>query len=71
VQRTSSPQYARLNKVVAVDVGERRPDGVIYDVFEILALFHCHTLGSPRAQNEREFNGTFTTFTPIDHRNEV
>jgi Protein of unknown function (DUF3237) len=33
---TSSPRYAWLNKVVSVGVGERRPDGVVYEVFEIL-----------------------------------
>jgi hypothetical protein len=33
---TSSPHYAWLNKIVTVGVGERRPDSVIYEVFEIL-----------------------------------
>ena len=33
---TSSPKYAWLNKVVTIGVGERRPDSVIYEVFEIL-----------------------------------
>jgi hypothetical protein len=33
---TSSPKYDWLNKVVCVAVGERRPDGVSYEVFEIL-----------------------------------
>src|SRR5262245_14196192 len=33
---TSSQKYAWLNKVVTVGVGERRPDSVIYEVFEIL-----------------------------------
>lgn len=33
---TSSPKYAWLNKIVSVGIGERRPDGVIYEVFEIL-----------------------------------
>jgi hypothetical protein len=33
---TSSPQYAWLNKIVTVGVGERRPGGVTYEVFEIL-----------------------------------
>jgi Protein of unknown function (DUF3237) len=33
---TSSPTYAWLNKIVTVGVGERLPDGVTYDVFEIL-----------------------------------
>jgi hypothetical protein len=33
---TSSPKYAWLNKVVSVAVGERTPDGVTYEVFEIL-----------------------------------
>ena len=32
---TSSPQYAWLNKIVAVSVGERQPDGVGYEVYEI------------------------------------
>jgi hypothetical protein len=36
VFETSSPQYLWLNNVVAVGVGERLPDGVIYNVFEIL-----------------------------------
>lgn len=33
---TSSTAYAWLNKIVSVGVGDRRPDSVIYDVFEIL-----------------------------------
>jgi len=33
---TSSPKHDWLNKVVCVAVGERRPDGVSYEVFEIL-----------------------------------
>ena len=33
---TSSPKYAWLNKIVSVGVGERRPDSVVYEVFEIL-----------------------------------
>jgi len=33
---TSAPNYAWLNKIVSVGVGDRRPDSVIYEVFEIL-----------------------------------
>jgi hypothetical protein len=33
---TSSPRYAWLNKVVSIAIGERTPDGVTYEVFEIL-----------------------------------
>jgi hypothetical protein len=33
---TSSSKYAWLNKIVSVAVGERQPDGVSYEVFEIL-----------------------------------
>jgi hypothetical protein len=33
---TSSPAYAWLNTIVAVGVGRRVPDGVVYDVFEVL-----------------------------------
>jgi len=33
---TSSAKYAWLNKIVSVAVGERQPDGVTYEVFEIL-----------------------------------
>lgn len=33
---TSSLKYAWLNKVVSVGVGERQPDAVKYEVFEIL-----------------------------------
>ena len=33
---TSSAKYAWLNKIVTVAVGERQPDGVTYEVFEIL-----------------------------------
>jgi Protein of unknown function (DUF3237) len=33
---TSSPKYSWLNKMVAVGIGERRSEGVIYEVFEIL-----------------------------------
>lgn len=36
VFETSSPKYAWLNKIVSVGIGERQPDGVTYDVFEIL-----------------------------------
>jgi len=33
---TSSSKYEWLNKIVSVAVGERQPDGVSYEVFEIL-----------------------------------
>jgi len=33
---TASPAHAWLNRIVAVGIGERRPGGVTYDVFEIL-----------------------------------
>jgi hypothetical protein len=33
---TSAPSYSWLNTIVAVAVGERLPDGVTYDVLEIL-----------------------------------
>ena len=33
---TSSPKYAWLNRIVSVGIGERQPDGVTYEVFEIL-----------------------------------
>jgi hypothetical protein len=33
---TAAPQYSWLNNLVAVGVGERLPDGVVYKVFEIL-----------------------------------
>jgi hypothetical protein len=33
---TSASSYAWINKIVSVAVGERLPDGVAYDVFEIL-----------------------------------
>jgi uncharacterized protein DUF3237 len=33
---TSSPKYAWLNKIVSVGMGERQPDGVSYEIFEIL-----------------------------------
>jgi hypothetical protein len=33
---TSSPKYAWMNKIVTVGVGERRPEGVVYEIFEIL-----------------------------------
>jgi hypothetical protein len=33
---TSSPTYAWLNTIVSVGVGERRPNDVVYQVFEIL-----------------------------------
>jgi Protein of unknown function (DUF3237) len=33
---TSSPQYAWLNTIVSVGIGERRPNDVVYQVFEIL-----------------------------------
>lgn len=33
---TSSPRYAWINRIVAVAVGERRSDSVVYEVYEIL-----------------------------------
>ena len=33
---TSAERYAWLNTIVAVGVGERRPDGVVYEVYEVL-----------------------------------
>jgi alkylation response protein AidB-like acyl-CoA dehydrogenase len=33
---TSSPRHSWINKIVAVGVGERRGDSVVYEVFEIL-----------------------------------
>jgi len=33
---TASPNYAWLNKIVSVGIGERVADGVSYEVFEIL-----------------------------------
>jgi hypothetical protein len=33
---TSSPNYSWLNKIVSVGIGERTPDAVVYEVFEIL-----------------------------------
>ena len=33
---TSSSKYSWLNKVVGIGVGERQPDGVTYEIFEIL-----------------------------------
>jgi len=33
---TASPAHAWLNRIVAVGIGERRPGGVTYDIFEIL-----------------------------------
>jgi hypothetical protein len=33
---TSAPQYAFLNRLVAISVGDRRPGGPIYSIFEIL-----------------------------------
>jgi hypothetical protein len=33
---TSSPKYAWLNKIVSIGIGERQPEGVSYEVFEIL-----------------------------------
>jgi uncharacterized protein DUF3237 len=33
---TSSAKYAWLNKIVSVAIGERQPEGVTYEVFEIL-----------------------------------
>lgn len=33
---TSSPNYVWLNQIVSVGIGERTPDGVVYEVFEIL-----------------------------------
>ncbi|WP_343713213.1 DUF3237 domain-containing protein [Inquilinus sp.] len=33
---TASPAYAWLNRIIAIGLGERRPNGAAYDVFEIL-----------------------------------
>jgi Protein of unknown function (DUF3237) len=33
---TSAPRYAWLNDIVAIGIGERKPDGVVYQVFEVL-----------------------------------
>ena len=33
---TPSAKYSWLNKIVAVGVGERRADSVVYEVYEIL-----------------------------------
>ena len=33
---TSSSKYSWLNKIVSVGIGERQPDGVTYELFEIL-----------------------------------
>lgn len=33
---TSSTKYAWLNKIVSIGIGERQPNGVTYEVFEIL-----------------------------------
>jgi hypothetical protein len=33
---TSAPKYAWLNQIVSIGMGERQPDGVTYEVFEIL-----------------------------------
>jgi hypothetical protein len=33
---TAAPAYAWLNRIVTVGVGERRPNGAAYDIFEIL-----------------------------------
>ena len=33
---TSSSKYAWLNKIVSIGVGERQPDGVKYEIFEVL-----------------------------------
>jgi hypothetical protein len=33
---TSSPRYSWINRIVAVGMGERHPDSVVYEVFEVL-----------------------------------
>ena|SRR5947209_6476947 len=33
---TSAPQYSWLNNIVSIGIGERQPDTVTYEVFEIL-----------------------------------
>lgn len=33
---TAAPQYAWINRIVAIGVGHRRADGPIYSVFEVL-----------------------------------
>lgn len=36
VFETAAPQYDWLNRIVAVGIGERRADGVVYNIFEVL-----------------------------------
>jgi hypothetical protein len=33
---TSAPRHAWLNQIVSVGIGERTPDGVTYELFEVL-----------------------------------
>ena len=33
---TAAPEYDWLNRIVSVGVGERRPNGVLYEIFELL-----------------------------------
>ncbi len=33
---TAAPQYAWLNKIIAIGTGSRPPEGPVYDVFEVL-----------------------------------
>ena len=34
--KTSASQYGWINRVIAVGIGDRRPDGPIYQAFELL-----------------------------------
>jgi Protein of unknown function (DUF3237) len=33
---TAAPQYDWLNRLIAIGIGDRRPDGPIYSIFEVL-----------------------------------
>jgi hypothetical protein len=36
ILETAAPQYAWLNKIIAIGTGSRPPEGPVYDVFEVL-----------------------------------
>jgi hypothetical protein len=33
---TGAPQYDWLNRIIAIGIGNRAPDGPIYNIFEVL-----------------------------------
>jgi hypothetical protein len=33
---TDAPKYDWLNRIIAIGIGDRHPDGAVYSIFEVL-----------------------------------